>query len=922
MQTQKKTIEIRAYDYDINENLTWDMTTSDAKGCLKQVSNPTIGGKEDSWNNQKGRYESYRNIIIEANNTQTSCAAAITLNVSDKNGNKDSKTFNITVKNTPYITSISNTKGAALYNFNAEILTSDKRSSYFTYTLKDPPQALNSFKLDGNVISGMPKIAGEFDLNIHIDGNSNGYGIGEYTGKINILNKPPKIVSPSEVEINAGENFEFEIKANDQEPYPELQNNKFPQMPITFTYGNKPDWINISDTINTADSATAKITRKTSSDTKDYVFTITATDKAGAYAAQTFTIKIKNRAPEITEFFITPIIKKVGESFSANVKATDEDGDALTYSLSGVPSKVIINNNGNIITQGNFNASDTGNYANAKVTVSDPYGGKAERGFVLNIKNLCNNSIVDEGEECDFGADASCCAGCHWTCKEGNYQNTNLTLANGEITGSGNFTLRIPPCRIMEAGGLKVDADIVGQSATTDFSGADIVFIVQYSGDADFIFKIFNQLKNSAVASKINIGVTNIEHNGSFIKLRSIADDMLADELSNFISKVYRDSSNSATDGIKNLNSFNYNTSHSKIGIMYNNGQFSATGAAYEDNTVVAINNAINAGFLLYVIPSSPVLCFPDGGNWATERNGHCISSGNLSGDIANDILKGFIPYELSITTIDSKKITIENDKQNISITGGISCKNTPQDLSFKAEFANNEGTVKFSNARLNYCPVLSAGTCELSADCGNNQIDIGEDCEGSNLNGKNCSSLGFTGGTLSCYAHGTSKECKYDTSLCVTCGNGILEDGEQCDGPVNCSSVKGSDYSGTVMCGVASRCGWGNILDQCVYSPPAPAPEPEPDPEPTPPECISNTWGYTSSCMVTPGSMADCHSYCAGKCHGVGEYGYLDALINCYEWDNNCSGGSWSNQRDSCPLVGRVGQTSYSCDCKCDLCP
>ncbi len=45
---------------------------------------------------------------------------------------------------------------------------------------------------------------------------------------------------------------------------------------------------------------------------------------------------------------------------------------------------------------------------------------------------------------------------------------------------------------------------------------------------------------------------------------------------------------------------------------------------------------------------------------------------------------------------------------------------------------------------------------------CGNGVIDSGEDCDGSNLNGKICSSFGFTGGTLSC------SSCQFDISQCT----------------------------------------------------------------------------------------------------------------------------------------------------------
>ncbi len=46
---------------------------------------------------------------------------------------------------------------------------------------------------------------------------------------------------------------------------------------------------------------------------------------------------------------------------------------------------------------------------------------------------------------------------------------------------------------------------------------------------------------------------------------------------------------------------------------------------------------------------------------------------------------------------------------------------------------------------------------------CGNGIVDSGEQCDGSNLNGRTCQSLGYSGGTLSC-----SSSCAYDTSQCI----------------------------------------------------------------------------------------------------------------------------------------------------------
>ena len=63
---------------------------------------------------------------------------------------------------------------------------------------------------------------------------------------------------------------------------------------------------------------------------------------------------------------------------------------------------------------------------------------------------------------------------------------------------------------------------------------------------------------------------------------------------------------------------------------------------------------------------------------------------------------------------------------------------------------------------------------------CGDNAVDQGEDCDGNNLGGASCLSLGLEDGVLVC--DGT---CQFNSTGCgtnIACGNNIVEVGEQCD--------------------------------------------------------------------------------------------------------------------------------------------
>src|SRR5262249_8994911 len=95
---------------------------------------------------------------------------------------------------------------------------------------------------------------------------------------------------------------------------------------------------------------------------------------------------------------------------------------------------------------------------------------------------------------------------------------------------------------------------------------------------------------------------------------------------------------------------------------------------------------------------------------------------------------------------------------------------------------------------------------------CGDDDIASGEVCDGTNLGGKSCQSLGFASGTLACAVGRT-----LDTSGCnlfpappPTCGNGARDGSEQCDGTdlggATCASL-GFTPDGTLAC--TAGCGF-----------------------------------------------------------------------------------------------------------------
>jgi hypothetical protein len=83
--------------------------------------------------------------------------------------------------------------------------------------------------------------------------------------------------------------------------------------------------------------------------------------------------------------------------------------------------------------------------------------------------------------------------------------------------------------------------------------------------------------------------------------------------------------------------------------------------------------------------------------------------------------------------------------------------------------------------ACLSDCSGFDTSSCTVI--CGNDVVERDEQCDGIDLQGLDCTDFpGFTGGTLAC-----TMECTFDTSGCIDpkaiCGNDVIERGELCDG-------------------------------------------------------------------------------------------------------------------------------------------
>lgn len=179
----------------------------------------------------------------------------------------------------------------------------------------------------------------------------------------------------------------------------------------------------------------------------------------------------------------------------------------------------------------------------------------------------------------------------------------------------------------------------------------------------------------------------------------------------------------------------------------------------------------------------------------------NCVGSGSQCG---NDILE---PGEECDTT---------------KFESGTSCDNYDSSNPYGTVTCNPQGNV-------NECTVNTSNCTSTlpSSNCGNDVINNPpEQCDGSAfpLPTTNCTaySSSYGGGTVSCYAPGTTRECMLDTSNCTrkprTCGNGVIDDGEECDGS-NMPITSCSAYDPTLYNSGNLSCYAPNTPNECTYN-------------------------------------------------------------------------------------------------------
>ncbi len=138
------------------------------------------------------------------------------------------------------------------------------------------------------------------------------------------INRPPLITSQPGYRAGTGRLYQYAVKASDPEG-----------RPVTFSLQTNPNGMEI-------DTATGLITwTPTPAQETDHTVTVVATDDMNARAVQTYVLTVRpNQAPQ----FRLPGPQSAAAStvYRYDLRATDPEGDAVTYSLTSGPAGMTI----------------------------------------------------------------------------------------------------------------------------------------------------------------------------------------------------------------------------------------------------------------------------------------------------------------------------------------------------------------------------------------------------------------------------------------------------------------------------------------------------------------------------------------------------------------------------------------------------
>jgi len=266
----------------------------------------------------------------------------------------------------PTLAAVSNQSTTVGQSVSLALSGSDPDGDTLSYSASGLPPGLGVNASSG-LISGSPTTAGTYNVTAQVSDGRGGVASQAFVWTITAAaNQAPTLAAVANQTTTVGQSVSLALSASDPDGDA-----------LSYSASGLPPGLAINASSGLISGS------PTTADT--YNVTVQVSDGRGGVASQAFvwTINIApasvNQAPTLAEVANQTTV--AGQRVSLTLSASDPDGDALTYSASGLPPGLSINTTSGLIKGA---SKKVGTYQ-VTVGVSDGRGGTASRSFVWTI---------------------------------------------------------------------------------------------------------------------------------------------------------------------------------------------------------------------------------------------------------------------------------------------------------------------------------------------------------------------------------------------------------------------------------------------------------------------------------------------------------------------------------------------------------
>jgi hypothetical protein len=196
--------------------------------------------------------------------------------------------------------------------------------------------------------------------------------------RVSSTNPPPKISGTPKTSATIGQKYFFRPTASDPNGDP-----------LKFSIANKPGWLSFSTSTGAVSGVPGAA--GTFSNIVISVSDGHSTTKLAPFSITVGTTSTSNHAPVISGTPVT--VAKVGQPYAFKPTASDADGDALKFSISGKPGWASFDTTNGTLS-GTPTTANLGTYSNIVISVSDGKASDALAPFSVTVSDSTTKSVT------------------------------------------------------------------------------------------------------------------------------------------------------------------------------------------------------------------------------------------------------------------------------------------------------------------------------------------------------------------------------------------------------------------------------------------------------------------------------------------------------------------------------------------------